>query len=147
MACGCLGIPVTIEITNCPHLDQPGQRTEMVLVMDNLNIHSPASFYEILPPEEAKLLADRLEIHNTPKHASWLNIAEIELSVLVRQGLARNIATMQEFCEQAKLWQERRNHAETTVNWRLTTADARIKLKRLYPVFHEAKPKNEDEDR
>jgi len=111
-----------------------------VLVMDNLNTHSPASLYEIFPPQEAKALADRLEIHYTPKHASWLNIAEIELSVLVRQGLAHNIATIEEFCEQAEQWQQRRNQAETTVNWQFTTADARIKLKRLYPVLNVAKP-------
>ena len=90
-------------------------------------------------PEQAKALADKLEIHYTPKHASWLNIAEIELSALVRQGLAHNIATMQEFCEQAEQWQDRRNQAETTVSWHFTTADARITLKRLYPVLHEAK--------
>jgi len=116
------------------------QADKIVLVMDNLNTHSPASFYEILPPHEAKVLADKLEIHYTPKHASWLNIAEIELSVLVRQGLAHNIATMQEFCEQAERWQDQRNQAETTVNWRFTTADARIKLKRLYPVLNVPTP-------
>jgi hypothetical protein len=109
-------------------------------MLDNLNTHSPASLYEVFPPAEAKALADRLEIHYTPKHASWLNIAEIELSVLVRQGLARNIATMQEFCEQAEQWQDQRNQAETTVNWRFTTADARIKLKRLYPVLNDSQP-------
>jgi hypothetical protein len=113
---------------------------KVVLVMDNLNTHSPASLYEVLPPHEAKALADRLEVHYTPKHASWLNIAEIELSVLVCQGLAHNIATMQEFCEQAQQWQNQRNQAETTVNWRFTTADARIKLKRLYPVLNVTKP-------
>lgn len=117
-----------------------GQADKIVLVMDNLNTHSPASLYEILPPHEAKILADKLEIHYTPKHASWLNIAEIELSALVRQGLAHNIATLQELCEQAEQWQDRRNQAETTVNWRFTTADARIKLKRLYPVLNAAKP-------
>ena len=116
------------------------QAEKVVLVMDTLNTHSPASLYEIFPPQEAKALADRLEIHYTPKHASWLNIAEIELSVLVRQGLAHNIATIEEFCEQAEQWQQRRNQAETTVNWQFTTADARIKLKRLYPVLNVAKP-------
>lgn len=69
---------------------------KVILVMDNLNTHTPASFYEILPPKQAKALADRLEVHYTPKHASWLNIAEIELSVLARQGLAHNIATLEE---------------------------------------------------
>jgi DDE superfamily endonuclease len=111
------------------------QAEKVVLVMDNLNTHSPASFYEVFPPEEAKALADRLEIHSTPKHASWLNIAEIELSVLVRQGLARNIATMQEFCEQVEQWQTARNQAGATVHWQFTTTDARIKLERLYPLY------------
>jgi hypothetical protein len=116
------------------------QAEKVVLVMDNLNTHSPASLYEILPPHEAKVLADKLEVHYTPKHASWLNSAEIELSVLVRQGLAHNIETLQELCEQAERRQEQRNQVETTVNWRFTTADARIKLKRLYPVLNIAQP-------
>ena len=116
------------------------QAEKVVLVMDNLNTHSPACLYEILPPEQAKGLADKLEVHSTPQHASWLNIAEIEFSALVRQGLAHNIATMQELCEQAEQWQEQHNQAETTVNWRFTTADARIKLKRFYPVLDAAPP-------
>src|SRR5260221_12900273 len=103
-------------------------------VRDNLKPHTPASFYEIFPPDQAKALVDRLEIHYTPKHASWLNIAEIELSVLARQGLAHNIATIEELCRQVKLWQEHRNQQIGTVNWQFRTADARIKLKRLYPV-------------
>ncbi len=107
---------------------------KVVLVMDNLNTHTPASFYEILPPEQAQALIDRLEIHYTPKHASWLNIAEIELSVLARQGLAHNIATVEELCQQAQQWQEHRNQRVGTVNWQFRTADARIKLKRLSPV-------------
>ena len=107
---------------------------KVVLVMDNLNTHTPASFYEILPPEQAKALIDRLEIHYTPKHASWLNIAEIELSVLARQGLAHNIATVEDLCQQAQQWQDQRNQQIGTVNWQFRTADARIKLKRLYPV-------------
>jgi hypothetical protein len=120
--------------------EQYPQAEKVVLVMDNLNTHSPACLYEILPPHEAKALADKLEVHYTPKHASWLNIAEIELSALVRQGLAYNIATFQELCEQAERWQDWRNQAETTVNWRFTTADARIKLKRLYPVLSDSQP-------
>lgn len=107
---------------------------KVVLVMDNLNTHTPASFYEILPPEQAKTLIDRLEIHYTPKHASWLNIAEIELSVLARQGLAHNIATVEELCQQVQSWQDHRNQRVGTVNWQFRTTDARIKLKRLYPV-------------
>jgi hypothetical protein len=85
----------------------------------------------VFPPSKAKALVDRLEIHYTPKHASWLNIAEIELSVLARQGLAHNIATFEELCQQVQNWQDQR---VGTVNWQFHTADARIKLKRLYPV-------------
>jgi hypothetical protein len=92
------------------------------------------SLYEVFPPSQAKALADRLEIHYTLKHASWLNIAEIELSVLARQGLAHNIATIEELCQQVQSWQDRRNQRGGTVNWQFRTADARIKLKRLYPV-------------
>jgi DDE superfamily endonuclease len=107
---------------------------KVVLVMDNLNTHTPASFYEVFPPAQAKALADRLEIHYTPKHASWLNIAEIELSVLARQGLAHNVAAIEDLCHQVQNWQEQRNQRVGTVNWQFRTADARIKLKRLYPV-------------
>ena len=82
---------------------------KIILVMDNLNTHMPASFYEIFPPAQAHALAERLEIHYTPKHASWLNIAEIELSVLARQGLARNVATIEDLCRQVQSWQEHRN--------------------------------------
>src|SRR5215831_16139728 len=89
---------------------------------------------EVFPPAEAKALADRLEIHYTPKHASWLNIAEIELSVLARQGLAHNVATIEDLCHQVQSWQAHRNQQVGTVNWQFRTADARIKLKRLYPV-------------
>ncbi len=109
----------------------------VVLVMNNLNIHTPASLYEAFPPDQAKGLLDRLEIHYTPKHASWLNIAEIELSVLARQGLEYNIATVDELCEQVQSWQAYRNQQMATVHWRFTTADARIKLQRLYPSFQE----------
>jgi len=107
---------------------------KVVVVMDNLNTHTPASFYEVFPPEQANALVDRLEIHYTPKHASWLNIAEIELSVLARQGLAHNIATIAELCRQAQQWQWQRNQRIGIFNWQFHTADARIKLKRLYPV-------------
>ncbi len=114
--------------------EQYPEASKMVVVMDNLNTHTPASFYEVFPPEQAKALADRLEIHYTPKHASWLNIAEIKLSVLARQGLAHNIATIEELCQQVQRWQDHRNQRVGTVNWQFRTADARIKLKRLYPV-------------
>jgi hypothetical protein len=89
--------------------EQYPEAGKVVLVLDNLNTHTPASFYEVFPPEQAKALIDRLEIHYTPKHASWLNIAEIELSVLARQGLAHNIATIEELCRQVETWQDHRN--------------------------------------
>lgn len=114
--------------------EQYPDAAKVVVVMDNLNTHTPASFYEVFPPAQAKALADRLEIHYTPKHASWLNIAEIELSVLARQGLAHNIATIEALCQQVQSWQQQRNQRIGTVNWQFRTADARIKLKRLYPV-------------
>ena len=107
---------------------------KIVLVMDNLNIHSPASLYEAFLPVEAKRLADRLEIHYTPKHGSWLNIAEIELSILSRQCLNRRIPDMNALAEAVAAWQDRRNSAKGKVDWRFTTQDARIKLKRLYPL-------------
>ena len=111
--------------------------SKVILVMDNLNTHTPASLYDTFAPDKAKGVLDRLEIHYTPKHASWLNIAEIELSVLARQGLEYNIATVDELCEQVQSWQEYRNQQMATVHWRFTTADARIKLQRLYPTFQE----------
>ncbi|WP_085954386.1 IS630 family transposase [Ktedonobacter racemifer] len=114
--------------------EQYPEASKVVVVLDNLNTHTHASFYEVFPPAQAKALIDRLEIHYTPKHASWLNIAEIELSVLARQGLAHNIATIEELCRQVETWQAHRNQRVGTVNWQFRTADARIKLKRLYPV-------------
>jgi hypothetical protein len=110
------------------------EASKVVVVMDNLNTHTQLRSREVFPPEQAKALADRLEIHYTPKHASWLNIAEIELSVLARQGLAHNIATIEDLCQQVQQWQDHRNQRVGTVNWQFRTADARIKLKRLYPV-------------
>ncbi len=109
----------------------------IVLVMDNLNTHSPASLYDAFPPTEAKRLADKLEIHHTPKHGSWLNIAEIELSVLSRQCLDRRVPDADTLTAEVEAWQQRRNAAATVVDWRFTTEDARIKLKRLYPSIHE----------
>jgi len=105
----------------------------IVLVMDNLNTHTPAALYEVFPPAEAKRLADKLEIHYTPKHGSWLNIAEIELSVLGRQCLDRRVLDFATLAAEVAAWQDQRNTAGDTVDWRFTTADARIKLKRLYP--------------
>jgi hypothetical protein len=109
----------------------------IVLVMDNLNTHTPAALYEVFPPADAKRLADKLEIHYTPKHGSWLNIAEIELSVLSRQCLDRRVPDFATLAAEVAAWQDRRNAAGGTVDWRFTTADARIKLKRLYPSLHE----------
>jgi hypothetical protein len=109
----------------------------VVLVLDNLNTHSPASLYEAFPPAEARRLADKLEIHHTPKHGSWLNMAEIELSVLSRQCLDRRVPDMATLAAEVAAWQHRRNAAPRPVDWRFTTADARIKLQRLYPAVHE----------
>lgn len=113
---------------------------KVIVVMDNLNTHKPASFYEAFPPAQARALLDRLEFHYTPKHASWLNMAEIEFSVLVRQGLQHNIATFDELVRQVESWQNRRNALGTVVHWHFTTADARVKLARLYPVLEESAP-------
>lgn len=110
----------------------------IVLVMDNLNTHTPAALYEAFPPAEAKRLADKLEIHPTPKHGSWLNIAEIELSVLSRQCLERRVPDFATLAREVAAWEARRNTAGGTIDWRFTTEDARIKLKRLYPTIHES---------
>ncbi len=106
---------------------------KVVLVMDNLNTHSSASLYAAFPPEEASRLAQRLEIHFTPKHGSWLNIAEIELSVLKRQCLARRIDCIDTMRAEVLAWNIDRNNRQTKVDWQFTSSDARIKLKRLYP--------------
>lgn len=107
------------------------------LVCDNLNTHTPAALYEAFAPAEAKRLADKLEIHYTPKHGSWLNIAEIELSVLSRQCLDRRLPDPATFRAEAQAWEDRRNGDRHRVDWRFTTEDARIKLKRLYPSLQE----------
>jgi DDE superfamily endonuclease len=108
---------------------------KIILVMDNLNTHGPGSFYKVFPPEEARRLARKLEIHYTPKHGSWLNMAEIMLSILARQCLSERIESMEKAKEKIMAWQEERNQAHVTINWRFTTEDARIKLKRLYPLI------------
>jgi hypothetical protein len=105
----------------------------IVLVQDNLNTHTPASLYEAFPPEQARRLAERFEVHYTPKHGSWLNVAEIELSVLARQCLDRRIDSADQLRREVAAWQEQRNERGAEVHWRFTTADARIKLHRLYP--------------
>jgi hypothetical protein len=115
--------------------DRYPDANKVVLVMDNLNTHSGASLYEAYPPEEARRLLERLEIHYTPKHGSWLNIAEIELRVLFGQCLDRRIPDRQTLEQEVMHWQNHRNNLEAKVNWRFTTADARIKLKRLYPTL------------
>jgi len=107
------------------------------LVCDNLNTHTPGALYETFPPAEAKRLADKIEIHHTPKHGSWLNIAEIELSVLSRQCLDRRIPDPAKLRTEITAWEDQRNGRAHHVDWRFTTADARIKLKRLYPKFDE----------
>lgn len=109
------------------------QAEKIVLVLDNLNTHTPSAFYEVFEPAEAWRLAQKLEIHYTPKHGSWLNLAEIELSVLARQCLHRRLATSEEVRRQVAAWETHRNQAQATINWRFTAEDARIKLKRLYP--------------
>lgn len=111
-----------------------GEAEKVVLVMDNLNTHKVASLYEAFPPERARAIAERLEIHHTPKHGSWLNMAEIELSVLAGQCLDRRIATREELEREVAAWEEDRNERTIGVNWRFTTADARIKLRHLYPA-------------
>lgn len=106
---------------------------QIVLVMDNLNTHNKSSLYEAFEPAEAKRIADKLEIHYTPKHGSWLDMAEIELGILARQCLSRRIDNMEQLKDEVAAWQVIRNTAEAKVNWRFTTEDARIKLKKLYP--------------
>ena len=106
---------------------------KIVVVMDNLNTHSPISLYETFPPEEARRLVERFEFHYTPKHGSWLNMAEIEFSVLVRQCLNRRIPNSEDLNSEVQAWSKYRNEKSTNINWRFTTEDARIKLKRLYP--------------
>lgn len=108
---------------------------QVVVVMDNLNTHKPASLYKTFPAPEAKRILDRLEFHYTPKHGSWLNIAEIEFSILQRQCLDRRIPDQQTLRKEVAEWQERRNTEAVAVDWRFSTEDARIKLKRLYPSY------------
>jgi hypothetical protein len=108
---------------------------KLILVMDNLNTHTPAALYETFEAPEAKRLADKLELHYTPKHGSWLDIAEIELSALARQCLDRRIADKTTLETEVAAWVADRNATQVTVAWRFTTADARIKLKHLYPTL------------
>jgi hypothetical protein len=108
---------------------------KITLVMDNLNTHTPGSFYEAFAPEKAKALWNRFEFVFTPKHGSWLNMAEIELNVLTGQCLKRRIAKIEVMRNEVKAWESGRNRMNATVNWQFTTEDARIKLNRLYPTL------------
>jgi len=111
------------------------QAKKVILICDNLNTHGIGSLYAAFPPEEARCLARRLEIHYTPKHGSWLNIAECELSSFTRQHLSRRIPDAATLAQAADAWQTHRNTQHQGVRWRFTTGDARIKLKRLYPQY------------
>lgn len=106
---------------------------KIVVVQDNLNTHGPWSLYEAFSPEEARRLCERIEWHYTPKHGSWLNMAELELSVLARQCLQERMESKENLEHHVQRWQDRRNQTATRVNWHFTTKDARIKLKKLYP--------------
>jgi hypothetical protein len=117
---------------------------KIVLVQDNLNTHKPASLYEAFPPAEARRLIDKLEIHYTPKHGSWLNMAEIELGVLQRQCLDRRLPDLPTVQAEVAAWQRDRNAQQVTVHWQFTTPDARIKLWRLYPVLEPVNSKVAD---
>ena len=108
-------------------------KDRIVLVMDNLNTHHPASLYEAFEPAEARRIAERLEIHYTPKHGSWLDMAEIEIGVMARQCLDRRIPDQSALRREVGAWQQQRNRDAIRVDWRFTTQDARIKLKSLYP--------------
>ena len=108
---------------------------KIILVMDNLNTHNIASLYEAFEPCEARRLAEKLEIHYTPKHGSWLNMAEIELSILSRQCMRNYFESIEELSTSITCWQDSRNKSTTGINWQFTTADARIKLRKLYPTI------------
>jgi hypothetical protein len=120
------------EIKEVLDRDYP-KATKVVLVCDNLNTHKPASLYEAFAPDEARRLLERLEIHYTPKHGSWLNIAECELSAMTRQCLDRRIPDIQTLRRETKQWQTNRNAKQKAVNWQFTTDNARTKLRHLYP--------------
>lgn len=119
--------------------DYPEAET-VVLVVDSLNTHSSAALYEHFPPAEARRIAAKIEWHFTPEHGSWLNMAECELSVLARQYLMRRIPDIASLYAEVAAWAQRRNHDTIQVDWQFTTDDARLKLKRLYPVLKEQNP-------
>ena len=120
------------QIRNLVDVRHP-QAELITLVMDNLNTHTGASLYKAFAPEEARRILDKLEIHYTPKHGSWLNMAEIELNILQNQCLNRRIEEIEIVKKEVNAWQEARNTKEAKINWRFTSKDARIKLKKLYP--------------
>jgi hypothetical protein len=122
------------QIKKLVTVDYPDAK-KIVLVSDNLNTHTIGSLYEAFPPEEARQIRDKVELHYTPKHGSWLNMAEIEINVLVNHGLSKRVATMEQMIKEVKAWNIARNMAACKINWRFSTEDARIKLKRLYPLF------------
>lgn len=128
------GVEWARQIKKLVDVDYPNAE-KIVLVMDNLSTHTTGSLYKAFEPPEARRLAERLEIHFTPKHGSWLDMAEIELSVLSRQCLSRRIPDQETLRREVDAWTETRNSAGTTMNWRFTTEDARIKLKKLYPTI------------
>lgn len=123
-----------LEIKNLLDHHYPNAE-KVILVMDNLNTHSGASLYEAFPPDEARRLLDRLEIHYTPKHGSWLNIAEIELRIVSTQCLNRRIPDKKTLKRELATWQKDRNLLKSKIDWRFSVDDARIKLKRLYPTL------------
>ena len=110
--------------------------TLISVVLDNLNTHTPASLYKVFTPEEARRILSKLEFHYTPKHGSWLNMVEIEFSVLSRQCLNRRIPSLESMKQEVTAWQKERNQQKATVNWRFTNQDARVKLERLYPEIN-----------
>ena len=124
------------EVRQLLDVDYP-QARKVKLVCDNLNTHNIASLYEAFPAPEAHRLARRLEIYHTPRNGSWLNIAEIELSILSKQCLARRIPTSEQLKLELENWQQERNHSASKVIWGFSTEDARVKLQHLYPVFEE----------
>ncbi len=129
------------EIRQLLDVDYP-QASKVKLLCDNLNTHNIASLYKAFPAAEAHRLARRLEIYHTPRNGSWLNVAEIELSVLSQQCLARRIPTSEKLASELNAWQKERNHTASKVIWHFTTQDARIKLKHLYPVFEDLESDN-----
>lgn len=115
--------------------DHYASAQKIICIMDNLNTHKPASFYEVFAPEEAKRVWDRFQFVYTPKHGSWLNMAEIEINVLMGQCLNRRIDNIKTMEDEVQAWQTDRNNKEATINWQFTNEKARIKLKRLYPTI------------